>query len=154
MFAAVSDPLRPQRCNEVYCLDSLPVCDEAVGVWRERADRVLTSWVLPLEILQTSRKHTRRQTRTHWLDTQINKCKHWYTVWKCIVETLAHEWHAVLCVCLKYESVYFLSQWLCTYQADVIPNLPLYLTSSSLPSLFCLHLFLPRMSLSLFRCVF
>ena len=31
MFAAAS----PARCTAVYLLESGPVCDEAVGVWRE-----------------------------------------------------------------------------------------------------------------------
>lgn len=31
------------------------------------ADRMLTSWVLPLETLQTSRKHTHRQIVAHTL---------------------------------------------------------------------------------------
>lgn len=44
------------------------------------------------------------------------------------------------CACLKCGCVYFPSQRLCTYQAAVIPNRPLYLTSSLLPSLFCLSL--------------
>lgn len=37
------------------------------------------------------------------------------------------------CACLKCGCVYFPSLRLCTYQAAVIPNRPLYLTSSLLP---------------------
>lgn len=73
MFAA--DSPASKRCTAVYLLDCGPVCDEAVGVWREGgseeggapADRMLTSWVLPLETLQTSRKHTHRQIVAHTL---------------------------------------------------------------------------------------
>lgn len=45
------------------------------------------------------------------------------------------EWKLRNGVCVGFGSVYFLSQRLSTYQAAVIPNLPLYLTSSPLPSL-------------------
>lgn len=52
-------------------------------------------------------------------------------------------------VCVGFGSVCFLSQRLSTYQAAVIPNLALYLTSSPLPSL----LSFSCMSLALHLCI-
>lgn len=72
----------PTRCTAVYFPDSRPVCVYicvcvremrllVFGEWEglRAADRMLTSWVLLLETLQTSRKQTHGQTHTH-------QCRH------------------------------------------------------------------------------
>lgn len=57
------------------------------------------------------------------------------------------EWKLRNGVCVGFGSVYFLSQRLSTYQAAVIPNLPLYLTSSPLPSLLSFSCMSPSLQL-------
>lgn len=134
-------------CSAVYLLDSRPVCDEAVGVWREGG--LLTAcWLAGCcrwkHFKPPENAHTHRD-----MDTHTDKHKHWCTVCRCIVETGMIQ----LTVCV-YRCVYFLSQWLCTYQTVVsIPNLIFI----SLPLPFCLslpflYLFSPQLCLLALSC--
>lgn len=95
-------------------------------------DRMLTSWVLPLDSLQTSRKHTHKYTLAH---TEENAQTNIHVQ---LVDTNWKHRASFLSFPLVFGWVCLLSQQLYTYQATVIPKPPLYLTSSCLPSLICL----------------
>lgn len=125
----------------VYLLDSAPVRDEAVGVQERKRETTCSRFGRCCLNLQKNAPMGRppHTDAARQINIHIQGVCAW---WK----------HGELRndVCVNFGSVCFLSQQLSTYQAAVIPNLPLYLTSSLLPSLRSLSC----MALPLFSCVF
>lgn len=159
MFAAASSA-SPARCSAVYLLDSGPVCDGAVGVWRERGRGALTAcWLAGCcrwkHFKPPANTQTDRSTHSD-VDTQINKRKHWYTVCGCtLVEAWKQEWYALLCECGSSMDVFISFHSGCVHTKRLLSQIFL---SISLPLLFppssvCLSLSCISVSLSLF-CVF
>lgn len=141
-FAPWSSSQPQRRAAAPFICSTRGLC-----VWRDRwclerresgsCDRMLTSWVLLLDSLQTSRKHTHKYTLADPL-TRWRKCTDKHSCAACRHKLEAQSKIFFNSFRLIFGWVCLLSQQLYTYQATVIPKPPLYLTSSCLPSLICL----------------